>query len=108
MYRLMRLTMTAAASVALAAPAFAGEINGRGEFLDINGRSQCVYSGLNDTPDGDIATLDPGGRVQNYGYFQSRTWLGEFINPRVVSPREFGPHPGYACNPNSDPPFEIP
>lgn len=96
------------AALAMSGPAVAGEVTGNGKTIAMNGRSACAFSGLNDTPDGHPATLDPGGRVQTYGFFQSQTWLGEFINPRVVGPREFGPHPGYACNPQSDPQFEIP
>lgn len=102
-----KFALLIAAAAFAAAPAFAGEIKGTGEFIDVHGRSACAYSGLNDTPDGDEATMDPGGRVQTYGYFQSQTWLGDFISPRVVGPHEFGPHPGYSCNPTSDPPFPI-
>jgi hypothetical protein len=97
----------AAVAAFATAPAIAGEITGNDRYIDVHGKSSCAYSGQNDTPDGDEATSDPGGRVQTYGYFQSQTWLGDFINPRVVGPRSFSPHPGYACNPTSDPAFPI-
>lgn len=104
----MRLIIPAAAVAAMmAVPASAGEITGNDKWIDIHGKSACVYSGQNDTPDGDIPTADPGGRVQTYGYFHSQTWLGPFIGPRVTSPRDYGPHPGYACNPSKTPPFEL-
>ena len=107
MGRLGKLAISAAAAALAATPATAGEVTGNGDFIDIHGKSSCAYSGLNDTPEGDLESSDPGGRVQSYGYFQSQTWLGEFISPQVVGPRDFGPHPGYSCNPQSDPPFPV-
>lgn len=101
----LKMCVGMAASTALIAPAFAGEITGNGKSLktgehSLHGNSSCAFSGLNDTPFGDEATNDPGGRVQTYGYFHSQTWLGQFIGPNVTSPREPSPHPGWSCNPH--------
>ena len=101
-----KLVLGGLAAVVLSTPALAGEINGKGEFLDMNGRSSCAFSGLNDTPDGDAATSDPGGRVQSYGFFLSQTWLAEFLDPQANDPREPSLSPGWACNPQRGGAFE--
>ncbi len=60
-------TYLAAAVVAIASPAFAGEITGTDEPTPIESRgvasSVCAYSGLND--DG----LGPSSMIQSYGMF---------------------------------------
>lgn len=90
----------------LATSATAGEITGNGKALDVNGVSSCAFSGLNDTPDGDIPTSDPGGRVQSYGFFYAQTWLAEFLDPAVNDPREPSLSPGWSCNPQRGGAFE--
>ena len=44
-----------------ATPAFAGEVNGNGDPLTVNARSECAYSGLEDGP-----PVQPG-TTQNWG-----------------------------------------
>jgi hypothetical protein len=74
-----------------AGAAFAGEINGTGsKFQYSQGRSVCKFSGLNDKPDS-TNPMDPGGRVQSYGYSVVRNGL-----------KAFAPSPGVACNPNNE------
>ena len=92
----IRVSVFAIAAALVATPALASEINGTGEFLDINARSYCVYSGLNDNiPD----PRDPGGRVQNYGQLVG---IFDIYDPSDFDPNadHFQPIPGYACNPN--------
>ena len=94
----LRITLLTAAAGAFLAPTpgLAGEITGTGEPIDINGRSECAYSGLNDL-DGD--PRDPGYRTQSFG-----TVVGQagWIDPQDLDPNAdyFQPIPGYACNPN--------
>ncbi len=87
-------------------PVVAGEITGNGKDLEVKGRSSCAFSGLNDTPFGDPATNDPGGRVQSYGYFYAQTWLADFLDPAVNDPREPSLSPGWSCNPQRGGAFE--
>ncbi|MEO5578795.1 MAG: hypothetical protein ABIR25_07085 [Sphingomicrobium sp.] len=88
----------AASMIAAASPALAGEITGNGKPIDVNGRSICAYSGINDTPEGDLPHGDPGGKVQSYGYLVSHWGL----NPQDWDPNGNPPQriPGFACNPN--------
>lgn len=93
--RTMIATLALTAAIG-SGPATAGEVTGTGSWIEINGRSECAYSGLNDnTPD----PRDPGGHTQNYG-----TLVGQFgwIDPQNLDPNApyFQPIPGYACNPN--------
>jgi hypothetical protein len=86
----------ALAAVAFATPALAGEITGNGKDIDVNGRSECAFSGYNDL-DGD--PRDPGWISQNYGQNVRLTPL----DPSTVDPNSdapFVPIPGAACNPN--------
>lgn len=103
MSKSLKLILAAAFAGSAALPAQAGEITGNGNFIDIHGHSSCAFSGLNDTPEGDPEAGDPGGRVQSFGVFKD-----DFgVNANDLDPRVFGPHPGYSCNPQSDPPFEV-
>src|SRR5215468_4865684 len=77
----MRKLLTAAAivvaSMAISAPAFAGEITGNGKPTQgpPHANSICVFSGQNDDPTAPITSASPtpeapngpGGRTQNYG-----------------------------------------
>ena len=85
------------AAATMSGTAIAGEITGNGTPIDVNARSECAFSGQNDTPLGD--PRDPGGRVQSYGYLVGQ-W--GFINPQDWDPNGEGMQriPGYACNPN--------
>ena len=87
-------TMLAAAAAAIAfgsAPALAGEVTGKGNQVDANGRSICKFSGQNDGE-------DPPGRVQSYG---------QDVKAGQAAPNEFDPddpfsfHPGWFCDPNN-------
>ena len=76
-------------------PALAGEITGNDKPIDINGRSECSFSGQNDL-DGD--PRDPGFRTQSYGQNVRLTPL----DPSTQDPNAdfFQAIPGWACNPN--------
>lgn len=92
----IRLSIILACAALASAPAAAGEVTGNGNPIDVNARSECAFSGLNDnTPD----PRDPGGFTQSYG-----TNVGQFdlIDPDDLDPNAefFQPIPGYACNPN--------
>ncbi len=82
-------------ALTLAGPALAGEIGGNGEEVDPRGSSICLYSGLNDAPEGDA--MGPPGRTQSFG---QSVRLG-LRDPTVNEPGEFSFHPGYFCNPNN-------
>ena len=65
-----------------------------------NGNSFCKYSGLNDTPDGLTnpqtgAVIDPGGKVQSYGYFMSHF---DAFDPSDPEQRDTFNFPGIGCN----------
>ena len=91
-------TIVAFSALTLAAPAIAGEVTGSGKEIDINGRSECAFSGLNDN-DGD--PRDPGGRAQSYGQNVRLTPLNPSQqDPRNTAGAPFVPIPGWACNPN--------
>jgi hypothetical protein len=95
MRNMMKLAL-AATVASLALPLQAGEVTGNGKSIEINARSECAFSGLNDL-DGD--PRDPGAHTQNYGTLVS---LG-IINPQNLDPNAdvpFVPIPGFACNPN--------
>lgn len=94
-----KLVVAAAGAMMLgAAPALAGEVTGSGKVIDINGRSECAYSGLNDNDDD---PRDPGGHAQSYGQNVRLTGLDPSQqDPRNEAGAPFVPIPGYACNPN--------
>ena len=90
------ISLIALSAVAVAAPANAGEITGSGKPIDVNGRSECAFSGYNDL-DGD--PRDPGWISQSYGQNVRLTPL----DPSTLDPNAdaaFVPIPGFACNPN--------
>ena len=87
-----------AAAATLATPAVAGEITGNGTPIDVNGRSECAYSGYNDQ-DGD--PRDPGWISQSYGQNVRLTPLDpSLLDPTNEAGAFFVPIPGFACNPN--------
>lgn len=100
MNKICKCFVGSAAMIALTTTAWAGEITGNGKEITVNGQSSCAFSGQNDTPFGDEATADPGGRVQSYGFFYSQTWLHDFLDPAFNDPRFESLSPGWACNPN--------
>ncbi len=82
---------------ALATAGYAGEITGNGKSLkdedgDLNGKSICAFSGLNDTFTGDPTEPDEDGftRTQNWGQLPKA--VKEFLT-------SIGVNPGNACNP---------
>jgi hypothetical protein len=97
------LFVAAFCSATIAAPAFAGEIKGpppTGNYTndpkDMHSRSICAFSGLNDSPLGDLSVGDPGGQTQSFGsFFGSRGAPVSSFDPRSPSPS-----PGWSCNPN--------
>jgi len=89
----------AAAVLYAAAPAFAGEVNGRGNPIPAtdHAASVCSFSGLNDHP----VNPPPGdfpGRVQNFGAFL--LFLADMLGFRV-NPLDAPSYPGENCNPNN-------
>jgi hypothetical protein len=90
------LTATAiiVASIAIPAPAFAGEITGNGTPTQgpAHANSICVFSGQNDDPTAPIISAEPipeapngpGGRTQSYGQ-DVRYGL---LNHDIVTPGE--------------------
>lgn len=103
-------------AIAFAGPAAAGEITGNGTSLKnpdgtLNGNSLCAFSGRNDTPNGLIlpigpggalVTVDPGGDVQSFGYFYTHAdgFIGDPSDPATRG--SFG-FPGVGCNPSDGP-----
>ena len=88
-----------AAALYIASPAFAGEVNGRGQPIPAtdHAASVCSFSGLNDNP----VNPPPGdfpGRVQNFGAFLH--FLADLLGFRV-GPLDAPSYPGENCNPNS-------
>ncbi len=69
--------------------AVAGEITGNGKPIDVKGKSECAYSGLQDDPEEDEGVFR-GDRVQNWGQLPKA--VRDFI-------RDIGFLPGDACNP---------
>jgi len=102
----MRKLLTAAAivvaSMAISAPAFAGEITGNGKPTQgpAHANSICVFSGQNDDPTAPIISAEPipeapngpGGRTQSYGQ-DVRYGL---LNHSIVTP-------GQTCRGGSNP-----
>jgi hypothetical protein len=104
--RLQLCVIAFGASMMAATAASAGEIKGppptenyTADEIEINARSICVFSGLNDSPLGDPNVGDPGGRTQSFGSFYASAGapVSEF------DPRTESPSPGYNCNPNTGP-----
>jgi len=108
MYNLYKgAVLGALAAVTFATPSQAGEITGNGKEIDINGQSLCAYSGINDTPNGlvlpigpggALVVIDPGGAVQSYGYFKSH-FDDVLPSPSDPSARDVFSFPGVGCNP---------
>lgn len=89
----------AAAALYVAAPAYAGEVNGRFEPIPAtdHAASACAFSGLNDHPV-DPPPDDFPGRVQSFGAFLN--FLAELMGFRL-NPLDAPNYPGEGCNPNS-------
>jgi hypothetical protein len=88
MRRVMLSLLAAALALTMSATvALAGEITGNGTLLEIHGRSECAFSGL-DEPDPVDGDADDAlfGRTQSWGQIPAAIRAGF-------------PHPGVACNP---------
>lgn len=94
--------MAACLAMAASTSVYAGEIKGppptsnyTNEELNIQSRSICAFSGLNDSPLGDPSVEDPGGITQSFGsFFGSSGYPVSDLDPRADFLK-----PGYACNP---------
>ena len=96
--RLLVMAVTVLAVASLGANvALAGEVTGNGKSLKnpdgtLNGKSECAFSGLNDTYTGDPDVPDADGftRTQNWGQVgrEGRLFL-----------TSIGVNPANACNP---------
>jgi len=78
--------------------ALAGEITGNGKSLKngdgtLNGRSECAFSGLNDTYSGDREVADADG------FFRTQSW-GQLSWATRAFLTSIGISPGKACNQN--------
>ena len=100
----MRRIFAVAACVAAVASvgagsAFAGEITGNGKWIagspdePLNGKSECAYSGQNDTYSGDPAVPDADG------FYRTQSW-GQVGKEGRAFLTSIGVNPGIACNPS--------
>jgi hypothetical protein len=99
--RLGALTAATALALAIAGPAFAGEVTGNGNptGATAHANSACVFSGKNDNPSAPLTgTDDIGGVSQSYGQLNRRGVLEDLFG---VTPKEF--NPGDACRGGSNP-----
>ena len=87
--RLGTLTCCALLLIWVTNVASAGEMTGNGKPIDVNGKSECAYSGQQDDPEEDEGVFR-GDRVQSWGQLPKA--VRDFI-------RMFGFLPGDACNP---------
>jgi hypothetical protein len=90
-------TATLIASMSVGS-ALAGEVTGNGRSLKVedskwgtglHSRSFCAFSGQNDNP-ASTDPVNPGGRVQSYGFSVVR-----------AGAKAFAPSPSVGCNPNA-------
>jgi hypothetical protein len=84
--------------VVTAGAALAGEITGNGKSLKnpdgtLNGRSECAFSGQNDTYTGDPNVPDEDG------FFRTQSW-GQIGKEGRAFLTSIGVNPGIACNPS--------
>ena len=92
-----RLVVTALVVGSLAAPVFAGEVNGstkNPKHYYSQGASLCKFSGLNDNPDS-TNPENPGGKTQSYG---QDVQMG-LLDPSDPDQRDSFLFPGVGCNP---------
>ena len=84
------IVIGSAVLLAWTANAGAGEIKGNGEPIEVNGKSECAYSGLQDDAEEDEGIFR-NIRVQTWGQMSKE--LRAFL-------ASIGLHPGDACNPS--------
>lgn len=99
--RLIALLAAGMLSLAIAGPAFAGEITGNGKPTagPEHANSICVYSGKNDAPGNPLDIPNAGGPSQSYGQLVR---LGVIANFFGASPKTF--NPGDVCRGGSNGP----
>jgi hypothetical protein len=105
----IRKAAAAAAASALAlalvaGTALAGEVTGNGKSLKnpdgtLNGKSECAFSGLNDTYSGDPDVPDEDG------FFRTQNW-GQVGSEGRAFLRSIGVDPKHLCNPTGGPPLD--
>ncbi|HUQ43633.1 MAG TPA: hypothetical protein VM451_04375 [Candidatus Limnocylindria bacterium] len=98
--RLVALFGAGALCLAIAGPAFAGEVTGNGKPTagPAHANSACVYSGKNDDPSAPLSgTANIGGVSQSYGQLNRRGVLWDLFG---VTPKQF--NPGDACRGGSN------
>jgi hypothetical protein len=82
-----------------AGSALAGEITGNGTLKDVNGRSECAFSGQEDLQwfetDENIVRLENPVRGEP-SHSQSWGRIPKVVRDEIAG---FGAHPGTACNP---------
>ena len=91
------LVAACAAFAIAAAPAVAGEVNGRGDKIPgaVNGASICAFSGLNDFPEGAPGNFP--GRVQSFGQFKL---FFQNLFDMMFNPHDLPSYPGDNCQGN--------
>ena len=89
-----------AAAIAMAAPSYAGEVNGRGDPIPATdfAHSACAFSGQNDHPLNPPDDPDFGGRVQNFHTFL--VWFALITGVDFVHPLDSPFRPGADCRGN--------
>ena len=80
-------------------PAFAGEVNGKGEPIPggHTGKSECSFSGQQGDPEADEGFFK-GDRVQSWGQIPKEDEDSDLGIGRALL-TILGMHPGKACNP---------
>jgi hypothetical protein len=104
--RLTALLAAGMLTLAVAGPAFAGEITGSGKptGAKLHANSICVFSGHNDDPGAPLSGTDnPGGQSQSYGQLNRLGILADLFG---ATPKTF--NPGDACRGGSNDKNRIP
>lgn len=92
-----RLVLIVAASSILlfgASAAFAGEITGNGKRITVKGKSECAFSGREDTP----GETFPDGVTRVFKGLLVQSW-GQLTAEAKAFFVSIGATPGNACNP---------
>lgn len=78
-----------------ASAAYAGEITGNGKDIDVKGKSECAFSGREDTP----GETFPDGVTRVFKGLIAQSW-GQLTAEAKEFFLSIGAQPGDACNPN--------
>ena len=82
-----------------AGSALAGEITGNGKLLEVNGKSECAFSGQEDLQwyeTDENLVLKPVPTRGDPSHSQSWGRIPKAVRDEIA---QFGAHPGTACNP---------